>query len=131
MCVIFVTVGLWNLNFARVYYLGVYPRIVRLHNTNNITTFVLFSVLLVNDIIHPMSMKAPPANNQLFGKIYTIWRVSHGRSLQAVHPTSNPFRGGGGVIYQCFKSERSLLSARPWLPKLTKLNYNDLHLMIS
>ena len=32
----FVTVHLGNRNFARVYYLGVYPRIVRLHNTNNI-----------------------------------------------------------------------------------------------
>ena len=33
-----------------------------------------------------------------------------------------PLGEGGGLIFQCFNSERSLLSSRPWLPKI---NYSD------
>ena len=34
---------------------------------------------------------------------------------------------GSGVISQCFNSEMSLNSSRPWLPKI---NYDDLHMLL-
>ena len=46
--------------------------------------------------------------------------------MQAGQPTSNPCRGGSGVISQCFNSEMSLNSSRPWLPKI---NYDVLHVL--
>ena len=50
------------------------------------------------------------------------WKESASRRI------SNPFRLGGSLISQCFNSERSLLSSRPWLPKI---NYTDALLYIN
>ena len=48
------------------------------------------------------------------------WKESASRP-----PNLKPL-SGGGVIFQCFNSERSLLSSRPWLPKII---YDNLHLI--